>query len=89
LAAPLRGRAGTVITFTGTNLGNVPTSNPAVAGVVSVRFTGATPAGVLATAVTRVSSTSMRVTVPVGAVNGPITLTGPAGTSSFSGFTVG
>jgi len=87
-ASVASGRVGTIVTFTGTNLGNVPTVLPAVAGVTTVRFTGPTAAGILATAVTRVSATTMRVTVPAGALAGPITLTGPAGSTTFSGFTV-
>ena len=67
---PLSGVAGTTVTLTGTNL----------AGATSVMFNG-----VVSTAVTLISATSLTAIVPTGALPGPISVTTVAGTGTSAG----
>jgi len=91
-AATVAGRAatsaatGTAVTFTGANLGLV-TGSTTVQSLTSVTFPGAT-APLTVTAITRNANGSVTLTIPAGALAGPITVAGPAGRTVFTGFNV-
>ena len=91
-AATVAGRAatsaatGTAVTFTGANLRFV-TGSTTVQSLTSVTFPGAT-APLTVTAITRNANGSVTLTIPAGALAGPITVTGPAGRTVFTGFNV-
>jgi hypothetical protein len=74
------------VTFTGANLGLV-TGSTVSQSLASVTFPGAT-APLTVTAITRNANGSVTLTIPAGALAGPITVTGPAGSTVFTGFTV-
>ncbi len=82
LATPASARTGIRVTFTGTDLGLL--AGTTLQSLTSVTFPGAAPV----TAITRISATSVSLVVPAAAQIGPITLAGPAGTTTFNGFTV-
>lgn len=91
-AATVAGRAatsaatGTAVTFTGANLGLV-TGSTTVQSLTSVTFPGATTP-LTVTAITRNANGSVTLTIPAGALAGPIIVTGPAGRTVFTGFNV-
>jgi hypothetical protein len=68
---PARGTSGTVVTISGTNLGSA----------IAVAFGGGVDAG----AITVLSSTSIRVRLPAGALTGRITVVNDAGTAQSAG----
>ena len=91
-AATVAGRAATsapartAVTFTGANL-RLVTGSTNVQSLTSVTFPGAT-APLTVTAITRNANGSVTLTIPVGALAGPITVAGPAGRTVFTGFNV-
>jgi len=91
-AAAVAGKAvtsaatGTAVNFTGANLGLV-TGSTTVQSLTSVTFPGAT-APLTVTAITRNANGSVTLTIPAGALAGPITVAGPAGRTVFTGFNV-
>jgi len=75
---PSSGRVGTTVVISGTGFRPTPSAN-------TVRFTGAGSTWVTAS-VTAASATSLTVTVPTGAVTGPLQATTSGGTATSAGY---
>jgi RHS repeat-associated protein len=74
---PSSGKVGTTVVLSGTGFRLMPSAN-------TVRFTGPNSTWVAATA-TAASSTSLTVTVPTGAITGPLQVTTSGGTATSTG----
>jgi YD repeat-containing protein len=75
---PSSGKVGTTVVLSGTGFRPTPSAN-------TVRFTGPNSTWVAAT-VSAATSTSLTVTVPIGAVTGPLQVTTSGGTVTSSGY---